>query len=89
MFESVKRDLGKYDKYFTHGLGHGFGVKIHEFPNLTDKSKEKIKENSVFTIEPAVYLKNFGIRTEDDILVSKNKVEVLTKVGKVLKIFDF
>jgi len=88
LFENVKKDLGKYSKYFTHGLGHGLGVKIHESPNLTDKSKDKIKENSVFTIEPAVYMKNFGIRIEDDVLVT-NKVEVLTNVGKVLKIFDF
>jgi len=86
LFEQVKKDLGKYSKYFTHGLGHGFGVKIHEFPNITEKSKHKIKENSVFTIEPGVYLNNFGIRIEDDLLVTKNKVEILTKIGKVLKI---
>ena len=84
LFEQTKKDLGKYEKYFTHGLGHGFGIKIHEFPNLTDKSTDKLKENSVFTIEPGVYLKDFGIRIEDDILVKKNKVEVLTNFPKGL-----
>jgi len=84
LFDGVNKDLGKYSKYFIHGLGHGFGIKIHEFPNLTDKSKDKIKENSVFTVEPGIYLKNFGIRIEDDVLVTKEKVEVLTKVGKHL-----
>jgi len=87
IFEDVKKGLGKYHRYFTHGLGHGVGVKIHEFPNLIEGSKGKIREGSVFTIEPGIYLKNFGIRIEDDVLVTKNKVEVLTKVTKVLLIF--
>jgi len=88
LFEKTKKDLGKYEKYLTHGLGHGFGVKIHEFPNLTEKSTDKLKENSLFTIEPGIYLKNFGIRIEDDIIVKKNKVEVLTKVRKDLLMID-
>ncbi len=87
LFQEIKDDLGKYSKYFTHALGHGFGVKIHEFPNLIEKSKNKIKENSIFTIEPAIYLKNFGIRIEDGILVTKNKVAILTKTDKKLLIF--
>ncbi len=87
MFENVNKDLGEYAKYFNHGLGHGFGVKIHEFPNLTDKSKDKIKKNSIFTIEPGIYLKDFGIRIEDDILVT-DKVEVLTNIGKDLLIIN-
>lgn len=88
LFEEVKDKLGKYSKYFTHGLGHGFGVNVHESPNLTEKSKDHVKENSVFTIEPGIYLKNFGIRIEDDILVTKDKVEVLTKIGKDLLIVN-
>lgn len=88
LFESVKKDLGKYAKYFTHGLGHGFGVKVHEFPDLIEKTKHRIKENSIFTIEPGIYLENFGIRIEDDLLVTRNKVEVLTKAGKDLLIVD-
>ena len=87
LFESVNKDLGEYAKYFTHGLGHGFGVKIHEFPNLIDKSKDKIKKNSIFTIEPAIYMKSFGIRIEDDVLVT-DKVEVLTNIGKSLLIVN-
>ncbi len=86
LFEWVKKDLGKYSKYFTHGLGHGFGVRVHEFPDLTEKSKHRVKENSVFTIEPGVYFKKFGIRIEDDVFVGKYRVEVLTKVGKDLLI---
>lgn len=88
LFDSVKKDLGKYSKYFTHGLGHGFGIRVHEFPDLTEKSKHRVKENSVFTIEPGVYLKKFGIRIEDDVFVGKDKVEVLTKAGKDLLIVN-
>ena len=84
IFDRVKKNLGKYAKYFTHGLGHGFGVRVHELPNLTEKSKDRIKENSVFTIEPGIYLKEFGIRIEDDILVMKNEPEILTKISKKL-----
>lgn len=89
LVDSVKKDLGKYARYFTHGLGHGFGIKVHESPDLREKSKDKIKENSTFTIEPGIYLKNFGIRIEDSILVNKNKIEVLTKIGKDLLIVDW
>ncbi len=80
--------LGNYSKYFTHGLGHGFGIKIHELPNITEKSKDKIKENTVFTIEPGIYLKNFGIRIEDGLLSNKNKIEILSKLPKDLLIVN-
>jgi Xaa-Pro dipeptidase len=86
--ENVKKGLDKYSKNFIHGLGHGIGVKIHELPNLTERSKDIFQEGQVFTIEPGVYFNNFGIRIEDDVLVSKNNVEVLTKIGKSLLIID-
>ena len=86
LYDSVNRKLGKYKKYFTHGLGHGVGVEIHEMPNLTLNSKDKIQNNMVFTIEPGVYFpKKFGIRIEDTILF-KNKTSVLTKTSKDLLI---
>ena len=84
IYEKLVQSLGTYKKYFTHGLGHGIGVKIHELPNLRKDSPDRIKENTTFTIEPGIYLKNLGIRIEDSILVTKNKIEVLTKVPKEL-----
>ena len=84
IYAEVKTNLDKYHKYFTHGLGHGFGIRIHELPNLTEKSKDSIKNNQTFTIEPGIYPKNFGIRIEDDILIENNKVKVLTKTKKEL-----
>lgn len=82
LYLKTLRLLSKYKRYFNHGLGHGIGIDVHELPNLIKESKDKIKEGMVFTIEPGIYLPNkFGIRIEDDILISEN-VEVLTDVEK-------
>ncbi|MBU0614954.1 MAG: Xaa-Pro peptidase family protein [Nanoarchaeota archaeon] len=78
--------LGKYSKDFTHGLGHGVGVEIHELPNLKSKSKERFKRGMVFTVEPGIYLKNrLGIRIEDTILLDKKPV-ILTRISKKLMV---
>jgi Xaa-Pro aminopeptidase len=71
-------------KNMIHGLGHGLGVEIHESPNLLEGSKDKLEKNMVFTIEPGSYT-NYGIRIEDTILL-RDKVEILTKVDKKLRI---
>ena len=84
LYNHTIKKLGNYKKYFTHGLGHGVGVDIHELPNLTLNSLDKIQNNTVFTIEPGIYLpKKFGIRIEDTLLFSK-KTTILTKLTKEL-----
>ncbi len=86
IYENCVKDLGKNAKYFTHGLGHGVGVEVHELPNLTLNSKDKIRQNMIFTIEPGIYIpKKFGIRIEDTVLMKK-KLDVFTKVTKDLLI---
>ncbi len=86
LYDFVIKNLGKYKNNFTHGLGHGVGVEIHEPPNLTLNSKDRIKNNMVFTIEPGMYFPNrFGIRIEDTVLF-KNKTILLTKTSKDLLI---
>ena len=68
-----------YGNYFTHGLGHGVGLDIHEGPSISGKSEEILRGGMVFTVEPAVYLPGkFGIRVEDMVLVTKNGCEVLS-----------
>jgi Xaa-Pro aminopeptidase len=70
-----KKGLGKN---FTHGLGHGIGLEIHESPSLSSKSRDILKENMVITIEPGLYITNkFGVRIEDDILINENTIEIL------------
>ncbi|MDA1197311.1 MAG: Xaa-Pro peptidase family protein [Nanoarchaeota archaeon] len=81
--EQVNKDLGAYAELFTHGLGHGFGIKIHEQPNLKPDSKEVLEENMLVTIEPGIY-KDFGIRIEDGVLITKTGHEILSKFPKKL-----
>ncbi|HLI46119.1 MAG TPA: aminopeptidase P family protein [Geobacterales bacterium] len=67
------------DKYFNHGLGHGLGLDVHEYPSLSSLSEDTLEENYVVTVEPGVYFPNkYGIRLEQDVLVKKNKAELLT-----------
>ena len=86
LYEYVVKNLKQYKDNFIHGLGHGFGIEIHESPNLSKASKDILKENMIFTIEPGIYFPNkFGIRIEDDILIQNGKPKVLTTVGKGLR----
>ena len=55
-----------FGRNFTHGLGHGVGIDIHELPAVGKRGDLPIEEGCVFTIEPGVYLPGeFGIRLED------------------------
>lgn len=76
-------------KNFNHGLGHGVGLNIHEFPNFLPESKDKLNEGNIVTIEPGIYIEEkFGIRIEDTILVGKKPI-CLTKATKDLVILDW
>lgn len=86
--EIYKKSLEIFDNksiFFTHSLGHGLGLEIHESPSLNEEDKSKIKENIVFTIEPGIYFPNkYGIRIEDTLVYKNNKFEILTKSKKDL-----
>ena len=74
-----------YGKLFTHSLGHGIGVNIHEFPTLSPKGEAVLKENMVFSNEPGVYLDGkFGIRIEDSAYISGGKYKSFMKDDKSL-----
>lgn len=70
-----------YGEYFKHSLGHGIGIQVHEYPSLSPASKDVvIPENSVVTIEPGIYLPGkFGMRIEDDVLVTQKGARLLSK----------
>ncbi len=61
-----------YGKYFTHSLGHGLGLEVHEQPWLSPRAaRGRLKPGMVFTDEPGIYLPNeFGVRIEDDLLIT-------------------
>ena len=76
-----------YGKFFGHGTGHGIGLQVHELPRITQNTKELIKENMVFTIEPGIYLPGIGgVRIEDIIMVKPGGSKVLTRLTKQLEI---
>ncbi len=63
---------GNFDRFFTHSLGHGMGIDVHEQPAVNAKEKAKFKPGMVFSCEPGIYMKGkYGIRIEDDYLVAK------------------
>lgn len=72
-----------YDDYFGHSTGHGIGLEIHEGPSLSYLSNQVLKENMVVTVEPGIYLpKVGGCRIEDDIVITADGNECLTKAPK-------
>jgi Xaa-Pro aminopeptidase len=86
----VARDFIKkagYGKYFSHGTGHGVGLAVHEWPNISPYNDNTVEEGMVFTIEPGIYIPGWGgIRIEDMILVTKNGHEVLTEMPKEMMV---
>ena len=64
-----------YGEYFTHGLGHGVGLEIHEAPSVRSKGPDKnlkLEEGMAITIEPGIYLPGVGgVRIEDTVIITK------------------
>ncbi len=66
-------------KYFTHRLGHGLGMDGHEWPYLVRGNTQKLQAGMTFSDEPGIYIKGeFGLRLEDDMLITENGAELLT-----------
>ncbi|TWU39657.1 M24 family metallopeptidase [Novipirellula artificiosorum] len=70
---------------FNHGLGHGIGLQIHESPRMSANCDQILQPGMIVTVEPGVYLRDqFGIRIEDDCLVTATGCEVLSGLAKGL-----
>lgn len=78
----VERGLGDV---FTHGIGHGVGLDIHERPTLGPRSTHSLRDHAVVTVEPGVYVEGFaGVRIEDLVVVEGDGYRRLTNAPKEL-----
>ncbi|WP_029918145.1 aminopeptidase P family protein [Pelobacter seleniigenes] len=72
-----------YGDYFGHGLGHGVGLEIHEYPTVSSRSADLLAEGMVITIEPGIYIPELGgVRIEDTVVVTANGYQSLTSIAK-------
>ncbi|TXL66848.1 aminopeptidase P family protein [Cerasibacillus terrae] len=90
-FDIASRNVIKekgYDAYFNNRVGHGLGIDVHEEPSIHENNEEIAEKGYVFTIEPGIYIPDFGgVRIEDEVYINeKGDVEVLTSFPKELQI---
>ncbi|RAL25810.1 M24 family metallopeptidase [Thermoflavimicrobium daqui] len=83
---SVIEEAG-YGKYFTHRVGHGLGMELHEYPSLNATNENLLQVGMTFTIEPGIYIPNLcGVRIEDDVVITTTGYETLTSFPKELQV---
>jgi len=75
----VIRESG-YGACFGHALGHGVGLEVHEEPRLSARCRKKLRAGMVVTVEPGIYLPEWGgVRLENMVVVRKKGCEVFNK----------
>jgi Xaa-Pro aminopeptidase len=84
----VIADAG-YAENFSHGLGHGVGLEIHEAPGIHAAAAGTLLAGSAVTVEPGVYLPDRGgVRIEDTLVVCETTPDLLTRFPKELAILS-
>ena len=70
-------------EFFGHGLGHGLGLDVHEYPRVSPLGKGKLKQGMVFTVEPGIYLEGRGgVRIEDVVVVTSSGCKLLSRLSR-------
>jgi len=60
-----------------HGLGHGIGLEVHEYPSFAENTEDVITKHCAIAIEPAAYFKDFGVRFEDVVVVGQQRATLI------------
>ena len=82
----VDAGFGPDYKFFTHRVGHGLGMDGHEWPYLVRGNTLKMLPGMTFSDEPGIYIRGeFGVRVEDDMLITENGAELLTPQSESLE----
>lgn len=88
--DKVARDFiskNGFGDYFSHSLGHGVGLGIHEKPSISKKDDHSLKKGMVFTIEPGIYIPGYqGVRIEDTIALENDTPTLLTNSKRELMV---
>jgi Xaa-Pro aminopeptidase len=78
---------GGYADQFSHGLGHGVGLEIHEAPMLGPTASGRLADRTPVTVEPGIYLPGRGgVRIEDTLVVRDGAPDLLTTTPKDLRV---
>jgi Xaa-Pro aminopeptidase len=84
--DAIARDAlasAGFGEQFVHGLGHGVGLNVHEYPSLGAKSEDVLQPGQVLTIEPGIYVEGWGgIRIEDLCVMTPAGLDVLSAAPK-------
>ena len=80
---------GKFKEFIVHKTGHGLGLDVHEDPYIVRGNKAFLEKGMIITVEPGLYIPGkFGIRIEDDVVITDNDPQILTSFSKELRIIN-